>query len=484
MNDVFKQVERLQRENQELREMVRELTEKLTAAEQKVQELTQQLGQDSQNSHWPPSRDKSRKKRRTRSLRVASEKPAGGQKGHKGHTLEMKESPDATVTHRPHACSCCQQPFSETDRAVAVDKRQVHDLPPMQLVVTEHQAETLICRHCQHWSQGAFPPDVVAPVQYGPRLQQLAVYLKNEQYIPYDRSRQFLADLFDLDLSVGTLQNIMRRAAKRLDPIVEHIKTALSAGPVLHCDESGFYIAGARHWLHVAATQQLTCYFPHRNRGSQATQAMGILPNFGGRAIHDSLSAYYQYPDCDHGLCNVHHLRELTAVAENDQQPWAIRFMRLLLCAKGLVKKARMAGGTALSPQKVAQIERVYNRLVASALDANPPPPGGWPQGQRGRPKKSKPRNLAERFDHRRAEVLAFVYDFRVPFDNNLAERDIRMLKVQQKISGCFRTQDGAAEFCTIRSYLSTIRKQGISVWAALGSLFSGDIFIPELTPV
>ena len=289
----------------------------------------------------------------------------------------MQEKPDVIVAHRPQVCTHCQQPFSDVDRAVAVDKRQVHVLPPMQVVVTEHQAETLNCPHCRQLSQGVFPQDVVAPVQYGPRPQQLAVYLKNEQYIPYDRSRQLLADLFELDLSPGTSQNIIGRTAARLRPIDGQIKEALTAGDILNCDETGFYIDGQRHWLHVAATERLTYYFPHRSRGSQATKAMGILPNFQGRAIHDFLSAYYQYQACDHGLYNVHHLRDLTAVAENDQQPWATRFKGFLLSAKQRVEQARLAGETALPPQKVAQIERLYDRLVAAALQANPPPPGG-----------------------------------------------------------------------------------------------------------
>lgn len=301
---------------------------------------------------------------------------------------------------------------------------------------------------------------------------------------PYDRSRQFFADLFDLNLSPGTLQNIVARAAKRLRPVVAQIKTALTAGHTLHCDESGFYIGGGRHWLHVAATKTLTCYYPHRRRGSQATTAMGILPHFRGRAIHDFWSAYYRHEQCDHGLCNAHHLRDLTAIAENDNQAWANRFKWFLLSAKQVVDQARLAGASALPPSKVAQIERICDQLITAALQANPPPPGGWPRGKRGSPKKTKPRNLAERFDKRRHEVLAFVYDFKVPFDNNLAERDIRMLKVQQKISGCFRSPAGAQDFCTIRSYLSTIRKQGVSVWAALGSLFSDNILMPDLTPV
>ena len=473
-----------QQENEQLKQRIQELEAALQAAQQQIAELTALLKQNSRNSHWPSSRDKSRQKKQTKSVRRKSDKKPGGQKGHQGHTLTMCDMPDVVTVHRPRSCQQCQVPFPAKQRAVAVDKRQVHDLPPLQIVVTEHQAETLCCRHCRQLSQGTFPPDVVAPVQYGPGIQQLAVYLKSEQYIPYDRSRQFLADLFDLHLSPGTLQNIVARAAKRLRPIVTQIKTGLIASHTLHCDESGFYIGGERHWLHVAATKTLTCYYPHRRRGSQATDAMGILPHFRGTAIHDFWSAYRYYQACHHGLCNAHHLRDLTAVAESGHQAWARRFQWFLLSAKQAVDQARLTGATALPIAKVAQIERIYEQLIAVALQANSPPPGGWPRGKRGRPKKTKPRNLAERLDKHRQEVLAFVYDFKVPFDNNLAERDIRMLKVQQKISGCFRSQEGAKDFCTIRSYLSTIRKQGLNVWSALASVWSGNILVPDLTPV
>lgn len=473
-----------QRENEQLKQKIQELETALEVAQQQIAKLTALLNQNSRNSHWPSSRDKSRKKKQTKSLRRKSSKKPGGQKGHQGHTLKMVEQPDEVTVHRPAACQHCQQPFPDEPHTVAVDKRQVHDLPPLQIIITEHQAETLCCPHCNQLSRGTFPHDVIAPVQYGPGIQQLAVYLKAEQYIPYNRTRQFFADLFGLNLSPGTLQNSIARTAQRLRPVVNQIKDALIAGQILHCDESGFYIGGQRRWLHVAATPTLTCYYPHSQRGSKATDAMGILPNFRGTAIHDFWSAYRQYQECQHGLCNVHHLRDLTAVAENDDQSWATRFQWFLLSVKQVVEQARLTEATALPIEKVTQIERLYDQMIGAALRANPPPPGGWPKGKRGRVKKTKPRNLAERLDKHRHEVLAFVYDFKVPFDNNLAERDIRMLKVQQKISGCFRSQDGAEDFCTIRSYLSTMRKQGGSVWLALGSVFSGNILVPDLTPV
>ena len=219
-------------------------------------------------------------------------------------------------------------------------------------------------------------------------------------------------------------------------------------------------------------------------RGHIATDAMASLPHYQGTAVHDNWAAYRQYQQCAHSLCNVHHLRELTAVAENDQQPSATRFKTFLLSAKRAVEQAREAGATALSAQKLAQVQRLYQRLTERALRANPPPLDGWPQGERGRPKKPKARNLAERFATYEQQVLAFVYDFKVPFDNNLVERDLRMLKVQQKVSGCFRSPAAAKEFCIIRSYLATIRKQGLGVWAALKSLFVGDVLIPDFSPV
>ena len=473
-----------QKENEQLKQEIEILREALKKAEQKIKELTELLGQNSRNSSWPASRDKGRRKKRSTSLRQKSGKKAGGQEGHPGETLERSEKPDEIQVHRPEKCEKCQTRFSEAQRRIAVDRRQVYDLPPMRLIVSEHQAETLECSHCGQWTQGEFPEDVKAPVQYGPGVQQLAVYLKTEQLIPYERSRQFFADLFGVQLSPGTLQNSMERAARRVKPIVEKIKEGLVTSPVGHFDESGFYVMGQRYWLHTAGTTNLTYYFSHCHRGHKATEAMAILPRFQGTAVHDAWSAYRHYTECSHGLCNAHHLRELTAVLENDNQHWAALCKRFLLSAKAVVHAAQQAGSSALPQAKIDQIERIYARLISAGLSANPPPPDGWPKSRRGRVKKTKTRNFVERLDERRAEVLAFVYDFQVPFDNNLAERDIRMLKVQQKISGCFRSTSAAQDFCLIRSYISTIRKQGLSVWLALRSLFSDKPLLPAFSPV
>lgn len=471
-------------ENKQLKEQVQELIRQLQAAEQKIQELTALVNQNSQNSSWPSSRDKSRRKKRSQSLRKKSEKKAGGQAGHPGQTLELRSDPTRIEIHRPQVCSQCQCHFDESQTAVATDRRQVIDIPPMVVEVTEHRVERLRCPNCGTVSSGDFSTEGTNPVQYGPGVQLLAVYLKNQQLIPYDRSQQFFADLFELTISPGTLQNIIQKAAGRLEPVVEQIKSSLTNSPVVHFDESGLYIKGSRYWFHSAGTKTLTAYYPHRQRGKDATEAMGILPKFGGTAVHDHWSGYWSYDNCDHGLCNVHHLRDLNGIIENFNHHWARRFKLFLLAAKKVVDEAKLKGLTALSEPKIAQIERLYTQLVAAALKATSPPPEGWPQGKRGRPKKNKARNLAERFEQHQAAVLAFVYDFKVPFDNNLAEQDIRMIKVQQKISGCFRSWYGAEDFCTIRSYISTIRKQGLGVWQALASVFSDDILLPDFIPV
>jgi len=321
-------------------------------------------------------------------------------------------------------------------------------------------------------------------VQYGPQVRQLAVYLRTEQFVPYERSHQFMFDLFGVRISTGTLQNMVKSASQRLQDAVATIKTGLIASEVGHFDESGFYVSGKRHWLHVASTPLLTFYYPHEKRGRKGMDAAGILPEFRGTGVHDGWAAYRGYQDSKHALCNAHHLRELTAVEEKDEQHWAYLFRIFLVSAKHAVAQAKGEGNTALSAEKRLQIERIYTRLIEAGLRANLEPAGGWPRGKRGRVKKTKARNLVERLAQHRAETLTFVYDFKVPFDNNLAERDIRMLKVQQKISGHFRSQEGAEQFCTIRSYTSTMRKQGVNAWAALGSVFTGDLLLPETIPV
>jgi transposase len=271
--------------------------------------------------------------------------------------------------------------------------------------------------------------------------------------------------------------------AETVKPITEAIKAAIIEAEVGHADETGFYVNGQRHWLHTVSTEELTHYEPHAKLGQAATDEIGILPQFTGTLVHDAWASYFKYQLLLHALCHAHHLRDLTAIVENDQQQWAALMIDFLLSAKQLVAAAYQAGETELPADCLERIHQLYEAIVWLGLAENPLPNAHAPPGQRGRRKKSKARNLVERFDQHKTAILRFIHDFKVPFDNNLAERAIRMMKVQQKISGCFRSWEGAQQFCRLRSYISTIRKQGLNVWEALGSLFDGDLLMPHLTP-
>lgn len=477
-------VKQLREENKQLKRENKELRERLVAAEAQIKKLIELLGQNSHNSSWPSSRDKGRQKPKPKSLRPQTERKAGGQEGHKGHTLEFNPEPDVVELHRPAQCQFCQAPLAEDIVASHVAKRQVFELPPLRYMTIEHQAETILCPCCGEATASEFPANVTNPVQYGSQVKRLSVYLRNEQFIPYERERQMLADLFELPISTGSLQNFLETAAENVKPATEAIKDAVKKAEVGHADETGFYIEGKRAWLHTVSTSDLTYYEPHQSRGKKATDAIGILPEFAGTLVHDNYPTYFMYQLLLHALCNAHHLRELTAIVENDQQQWAALMIACLLSAKQLVDEAYQAGESEVPAEQLQRIQQVYEAVVALGLAENPLRDEHPPPVKRGRPKKTKARNLVERFDKRQDEILRFVHDFKVPFDNNLAERDIRMMKVQQKISGSFRSWEGAKQFCSLRTYISTIRKQGLNVWEALGSLFDDEVLMPQLTPV
>ncbi len=458
----------------------------IRALEQRVQSLENQLAKTSRNSSKPPSSDGFRKPA-PKSLRKKGERKSGGQPGHTGHTLAMADKPDHTEVHRVKACEQCGRSLADQS-ADRIEKRQVHDLPPLRLIVTEHQAETKTCA-CGHLNKAAFPEGVNAPVQYGKRIKAAAVYLKNYQFLPYDRTCELLNDFFGCPMSEGTLCNIIAQSHTLAADPVDKIKELIEQAAVAHFDETGSRVDGKRWWLHSASTAQATYYDIHRKRGSEAIDDIGILPDFFGRAIHDFWKPYFGY-DCLHGLCNAHHLRELIFVHEQHQQDWADHMIDCLLDIKDAVDQAKQttdlsacnAQAGHLDKKQLQIFEASYQQILDEGYARNPMTP--LPRNakkKRGRRKKGKPRNLLERLDKHRSEALAFMYDFNVPFDNNLAERDIRMTKVQQKISGMFRTEDGAKAFCRIRSYISTARKNAVGAMDALTRLFSGNPFVPAI---
>lgn len=443
----------------------------------RVKQLEDRLGKDSHNSSKPPSTD-GFKKPNPQSQRGKSHRPSGGQPGHPGRTLQFADKPDTTVVHRPQVCQGCGGPLSEVAPS-ATERRQVLDLPPLSLVVTEHQVQTCCCPACGASTTASFPETVSQPVQYGPGVHALTTYLMHYQLLPYERIVTLMDDLFGAPLSEGTLFGATQQAHKALAGVEAKIVEALKKAPHAHFDETGQRIGGKLHWLHVTSTARLTYYHSHAKRGKVALDAIGILPEFTGRALHDGWSAYRGY-DCQHGLCNAHHLRELTAVFEQQQQPWAGQMKDLLLEIKKAVEQAKEQGRPRLPLLRECAFLGRYRVLLKAGYKANPPPA---PSGKQGRDKQGVARNLLLRLDQGQEAVLAFMTDFSIPFDNNQAERDLRMMKVKQKVSGGFRSQAGADAFCRIRGYISTLRKQGQKVLSALHDVFSGQPLMPDFTP-
>lgn len=458
-----------------------ELSAKLVELEERLKALEDQIAKNSRNSSKPPSSD-GLKKPTPKSLRNSSGKPTGGQKGHEGYTLETVENPDHTVKHPVDECGHCGHSLKDV---VAKDheRRQVFDLPSLQLEATEHQAEIKQCPHCGAENKGHFPEGVNGPAQYGQRMKALMVYLSTYQFIPYGRLQELLDDVFSCPLSQGTLVNANQECADHLAGVEEQIKEHILGSPVAHFDETGLRIKGKRFWLHVAATVDATAYLTHSKRGREAMEEMDILPQFKGIAVHDHWNPYFTYA-CDHALCNAHHLRELIFVKEQYHQSWAEEMIHCLLDIKASVDEKEPTVDR-LTSQEITQFEQRYDQILERGFLENPLPP--IPQNtrkKRGRKKQSEPRNLLDRLKQDKKETLAFMYDFGVPFDNNLAEKDIRMMKVQQKISGTFRSDNGADTFCRIRSYISTARKNTINILEAVQAAFRGSPFLPFLETV
>jgi transposase len=357
------------------------------------------------------------------------------------------------------------------------------DLPAKRLWVTEHRVEEKQCPTCHHLTRAPFPTTVLAPAQYGTGIQTLATYLVEGQAVPYARASQLLQELLGVQLSAGSIATFVKTCHQQLGEVETSLKAALVKAKVIHQDETGLRVGKTGWWVHVCSTDRLTHYAAHRSRGRPGMDAIGIAPRFAGTSVHDGLKSYDGYT-CTQALCNVHHLRELTFVEEELKQLWARKMKDLLLEMKAAVEQAKALGQHDLEIPVLARFLRRYDELLAEGYQANPPPPPPRKseQGKRkpGRAKQSPARNLLDRFSQRKQEVLRFLHDFAVPFDNNQAERDLRMVKVQQKVSGCFRTEQGIAMFCRIRSYLSTLRKQGIALWSALHHTFSGNPVLPD----
>ncbi|HST63100.1 MAG TPA: IS66 family transposase [Longimicrobium sp.] len=455
--------------------LITEFQAQVQALNERVRELETRLAKDSHNSHKPPSSDEPTFRRRApKSLRKPSGKKPGGQAGHTGCTRVQVDEPDDVHLHVPGSCAHCGDDLRGVDARLA-QRRQVVDIPPLALHVAEHQVHDKRCPGCGHTTRAVFPQGVNNPVQYGPRMQGLAVYLQVHQLLPYARAAELIGDLFGETISEGTLTRTLKRAYARLEPVEQQIHAALRSSPSVHFDETGLRIDSKRQWVHSAGTPTLTLYRAHAKRGRKAIDAMGVLPGYEGVSIHDAYTSYLSYPG-RHALCNVHLLRDLVAVEEETKAAWAPRTGELLLEIKAAATQARASGAAQLEPAQIQAYRARYDALLCQGEAAHPPSP---PTGRAGRRKQSSAYNLVRRLKKHADLVLAFMYDIEIPFDNNLAERDLRMLKTKQKISGGFRCQDGADVFCRIRSYISTIRKQHLPLLEALRSVFSDAPMMP-----
>jgi transposase len=467
-------------QNQDLRAQNEELRKEIKEQAKEIQRLKDQVAKDSHNSGKPPSSD-GLKKRRTESLRQKSGRKSGGQKGHKGHTLKMSENPDHVIVHELSVCPACAHDLRQIE-AVEHMRRQVYDVPPVELEVTEHRSEIKVCPCCQKQVQAAFPAGVTQPVQYGELFKAQAAYLNTYQLLPMARSCELLGDFYGHQPAEAIIQEANQAVQVGSEPALEAIKKALIQADITHHDESGVRVEGHLEWLHVSSTERLTHYEVHPKRGQAAMTEIGILPNSTGRIVHDHWSSYLTFAQVDHAFCNAHHLRELRFVSEQYQQAWPTQMSQLLLEIKATVDAAPPASNALATAQCLA-FEKRYDAILQGGFEENPPPSQPPPK-KRGKPKQSPPKNLLDRLDIHKQGVLAFMYDFRVPFDNNLAERDVRMIKVKQKVSGAFRTANGADTFCAIRSYISTVRKHGLNVLSAIHNSLAGQPFIPSTHPM
>lgn len=447
---------------------MRALVEELRA---EVAELKRQLGQNSQNSSKPPSTDSPFAKPAPKSLRRRSGRKPGGQPGHRGLTLDLVDNPNQRLDHEPGPCTGCGGDLADAP-LVGVERRQVFDLPPMAVQVTEHR---LIARRCTCGTTtcGAAPDGVTTRVSYGPRITAIILYLYVGQFLSKNRTAQALAELFGAPVSEGTVAAMSERAAGGLTGFLDQLKDRLADAQAAGFDETGLRVAGSLHWVHCARTEDYTLITCHPKRGRAAMDDAGVLPRFTGIAVHDAWAPYDTYPASAHQLCCAHALRELQAVADIAADPdgcWGARAGEALTAMQRLVNHTAAAGTATVDPDALAEQVRLFGCAVQVGITETAP---------RSDKIMRKHNALARRLSDRQDDYLRFTTDWRISPDNNGSERDIRMIKLRQKVSGCMRTLTGAEQFCAIRSYLSTAAKNGQHFFDALAMLTEGRPWMP-----
>jgi transposase len=434
----------------------------------RIAELEKRLNKNSRNSSKPPSSDGLGKPPRTTSLRENGKNKSGGQKGHKGETLKQAAHPDKIIRHALQLCPACGLSLNNQP-VLDIAKRQVFDIPAPKVEVTEHQTESKYCSCCNKVVSGLFPETVSSPAQYGSAIRSWAVYYQNQHFIPEDRLQQLFADMYGVSLATATLANCNTAAFDALSGFEEAALSMAKKAAVKHLDETGFRVAGKTQWLHTLSTKTLTYYHVSHKRKS-------LLDGLTGIVVHDHWRPYYQLENVEHALCNQHHLRELKALIEHEKEEWATRMSRFLRLA---LRYRHWCGKHPIPIHRLNQFDKIYERIVNDGLNFHQSLPPLPFQKKRGKKKQRTGHNLLLRLKHYKQDVLRFLYNPDSPFTNNDAERDLRMVKCKQKISGGFRTSRGADQFARIRGFISTARKQGWNILDSIQTIFHQDWPIP-----
>ena len=437
--------------------------------EARIAELEKRLGKNSSNSSKPPSSDGLK---RTRSLRTnTSGRKPGGQPGHPGQRLVPSAAPDEVIDLPILQCPQCQGDLSEQPEA-SEEVRQSFELPSIKMRVTQYRAARKRCPHCGRVFTAEFPAGVTAPTQYGPNMQSVMSCLQAWQLLPHERTAQVCEDLFGHRPSAGSIVRSVVKSAAQMESAVAQIAPVLSQAPVLHADETGVRCTGKTHWSHVASTAEFSLYSHSAKRGMEGISAAGVLPQYRRKLMHDFWGPHDKLEHCKHLRCNAHLLRELKACAE-DGHKWAKELAATRVTMKQARDEALESGASCVVERRREELETRYDQWMDRGLRAHPAVEKT--HVKRGRAKQSREHNLLVRLRDKKAEVLAFLREIELPFDNNQAERDLRMMKVRQKASGCFRSEAGAKAFCVIRSYLATARKQSMNIIDSIRNAVLGN---------
>jgi transposase len=447
----------------ELIDIILSMQDKLLALASKMAQLESQLNMNSTNSSMPPSSDKWK---RPQSKRKKSGKKPGGQPGHKGHGLKLKGEPNEIVLHTPTVCEQCGLDISAMEGTVS-DSRYTIDIE-IRTVTSRHDQVKVVCPICGTVSSGQFPDSLKSRIQYGEGVRAISVLFTNYAMVGYDKTRKILNDMCGIPIRAGTVVNHVKQFTKKSELVLKEISEKLKKASVLNCDETGTRVKGKNQWLHTASNGEATYSTVHPKRGEEGIDDNGVLKAFEGTIVHDFWKSYFKYERCRHALCNAHLLRELQGVIENTGQVWARGMQELLRKMKKVVDGYKEEGKKGLSRYYNKKFALAYRQIVREGEQEVP-----VIEGQR---KRGKARCLLDRFKGYEKEICRFAEDFEVPFDNNQAERDIRSSKVKQKVSGGFRSDEGAKNYGKVSSVIGTALKQGKSAFDAVSGIIAGNV--------